>query len=155
MKRNLTDAEAEKIARVLAPRSWEVFDGYLAEMLRKYKGENAAYDPSAFKDKASMSQARAAWAASPDDDRWRPISEAGKPHIGGPIIGADFSQDGQGRIFKCWWQPEFDAWITGCRQMVMAEGYLIDGKTSKLHSPDYVWPTHFRPLPPPLKGADK
>ena len=60
-----SDAEIEAVARGLAPRSWEVMDGYLAEMLRKYKGENAGYDPEAFKDKASMAHARAALSALP------------------------------------------------------------------------------------------
>ena len=55
----LTDEAVERGARVIAPGSWSVFDGYLADMLRKYKGENAGYDPEAFKDKISMAEARA------------------------------------------------------------------------------------------------
>ncbi|TXH54334.1 MAG: hypothetical protein E6Q97_11290 [Desulfurellales bacterium] len=34
-------------------------DGYLADMLRKYKGEHIGYDPDAFKHKESMAIARA------------------------------------------------------------------------------------------------
>lgn len=49
---------AEAIARIIDPSSWRVFDGYLADVKRKYKGQNAAYDPEAFKDKVSMAKAR-------------------------------------------------------------------------------------------------
>ena len=52
----------EKMARAIAPRTWEVFDGYLKDTLRI---KNAAYDPDAFKDKASMALALAAWNAGP------------------------------------------------------------------------------------------
>jgi hypothetical protein len=48
----------EAIARLIDPGSWVVLDSYLAEMLRKYKGENAGYNPEAFKDRLSMAKAR-------------------------------------------------------------------------------------------------
>lgn len=54
----------------------------------------------------------------------------------------------EGEICRCWWQPEFDAFISSCRQMVMAPGYTIDGETSQLHSPVIETPTHWMPLPP-------
>ena len=48
----------ERIARIIDPSSWAVLDGYLAEVKRKYRGQNAEYDPSAFKDKGSLAKAR-------------------------------------------------------------------------------------------------
>jgi len=53
------DALIEAMARIIDPSSWRVMDGYLAQMLRKYKGEHIGYDPDAFKHKESMAIARA------------------------------------------------------------------------------------------------
>lgn len=53
----VAEATVEEVARMIDPSSWRVFDGYLADMKRKYKGENAGYDPEAFKDKKSMALA--------------------------------------------------------------------------------------------------
>ena len=64
------EAMVEELARIIDPSSWAVMDGYLKDMLRKYKGENAAYDPDAFKHKASMATARAVL-ASPTFTRLR------------------------------------------------------------------------------------
>ena len=36
-----------------------MFDSYLADMKRKYAGQDAGYDPLAFKDKASLAKADA------------------------------------------------------------------------------------------------
>lgn len=47
----------EAIARLIDPSSWRVMDGYLENMKRKYAGQDAAYDPDAFKDKKSLAQA--------------------------------------------------------------------------------------------------
>lgn len=44
----------EQVARIIDPGAWRVMDGYLAEMLRKYKGEKVGYDPEAFKHKGSL-----------------------------------------------------------------------------------------------------
>jgi len=44
----------EAVARMIDPSKWRVLDGYLADVKRKYKGENAGYDPEAFRDKASL-----------------------------------------------------------------------------------------------------
>lgn len=30
----------------------------------------------------------------------------------------------EGRIYRVWWQDEFDAFIEGCRQMTMAAGTM-------------------------------
>lgn len=75
---------------------------------------------------------------------WAPIESA--PKDGSPIIGASFGR--YGGLWIVWWQPEFDAWISGARMMVMAEGYLVDGKPSMLHSPDIQHPSHWIPFPP-------
>lgn len=51
----------EQAARIIDPSSWAVMDGYLKQMLRKYKGQNIGYDPDAFKHKESMAIAEALW----------------------------------------------------------------------------------------------
>lgn len=56
----LSDEGVERMARAIDPSIWSVFDGHLREVQRKYKGENAGYDPDAFKDKKSMALVRAA-----------------------------------------------------------------------------------------------
>ena len=48
----------EAVARIIDPARWRVLDGYLADTLRKYKGQNAGYDPEVFKDQASMALAQ-------------------------------------------------------------------------------------------------
>ena len=55
----ITDKMVEAGARAIDPRSWEVMDGYLAQMKRKYAGVNASYDPDEFKHKESMNLVRA------------------------------------------------------------------------------------------------
>ena len=47
----------ERIARVIDPSTWQVLDGYLADVKRKHKGENVGYDPEAFRDKKSLAKA--------------------------------------------------------------------------------------------------
>lgn len=54
-----SDGAEEAMARVISPSSWRVMDSYLAEVKRKYKGEDAGYDPAAFKDRQSMELAGA------------------------------------------------------------------------------------------------
>jgi hypothetical protein len=44
----------ERYARIIDPSSWRVMDGYLADMLRKYKGQDVGYDPEQFKHKESL-----------------------------------------------------------------------------------------------------
>lgn len=85
---------------------------------------------------------------------WQDIATA--PRDGTRIIGAFWSicwadSHRKGDVVACWWQPEFDAFISSCRQMTMAEGYTINGKTSELHSPTVEPITHWMPLPPPKK----
>lgn len=50
------------------------------------------------------------------------------------------------------WHPEFEAFVSYFRRMTMAPGYMIDGKSTKDHSPVIHHPTHWtpiRPLPSP------
>lgn len=58
LSQHLASEEArEALARIIDPSSWRVFDGYLADVKRKYKGKDAAYDPEAFRDKKSLAKA--------------------------------------------------------------------------------------------------
>lgn len=84
--------------------------------------------------------------------KWQPIETA--PRDGTLILGGYFNQPWaeshrEGRVEACWYQPEFDAFISSCREMTMAPGYLIDGERSKLHSPVVEDVTHWMPLPEP------
>lgn len=81
---------------------------------------------------------------------WRPIETA--PRDGTLIIGAVFftrwaDNHREHDIARRWYQPEFDAFISSCREMVMAPGYMINGKTRELHSPVIEPVTHWLPLP--------
>lgn len=49
----------EVVARLIDPGAWRVMDGYLADVKRKYKDENAGYDPASFKHKGSLAIADA------------------------------------------------------------------------------------------------
>lgn len=82
-----------------------------------------------------------------DTPAWRPIATA--PRDGTRIIGAAFGR--YGFLCRVWWQPEFAGWISGARQMLLAEGYTFEGGgTSRLHSPEERRPTHWLPCPAPV-----
>lgn len=82
---------------------------------------------------------------------WKPIETA--PKDGTPVIGAFFAirwADSHRKhdVVRCWWQPEFDAFISSCREMQMHNGYTFDdGSTRQLHSPEIEPITHWMPLP--------
>lgn len=84
---------------------------------------------------------------------WQDISTA--PRDGTRIIGGFFRQPWadshkQGEIVQCWWQQEFEAFISSCRQMLLHNGYTFgDGSTSQLHSPEVEDVSHWMPLPAP------
>jgi hypothetical protein len=84
---------------------------------------------------------------------WHSIENA--PKDGTPIIGAFFAirwadSHRKDDIVRCWWQPEFDAFISSARVMQMAAGYTFeDGSVRRLHSPTVEPITHWMPLPPP------
>lgn len=52
------DETFEAVARMIDPGTWRVLDSYLADVKRKYRGQDAGYDPEAFRDKKSLKLAR-------------------------------------------------------------------------------------------------
>lgn len=84
---------------------------------------------------------------------WQPRETA--PKDGTRFIGAFWSipwadHHKYGDVVVCWWQPEFDAFISSCREMTLADGYSFEGgHTKKLHSPTIEPITHWMPLPQP------
>jgi len=89
---------------------------------------------------------------------WRTIDTA--PRDGTPFIGAFWSirwadSHRKGDVVRCWYQPEFEAFISSCREMQMLNGYTFaDGLTRQLHSPVIEPVTHWMPLPAPPEVAD-
>jgi Lar family restriction alleviation protein len=73
---------------------------------------------------------------------WQDIATA--PKDGTPFFALHRSPyRGESRTETVWWQPEFEAFISSCRELTMAPGYLIDGESRKLHSPDIFPATHW------------
>lgn len=95
---------------------------------------------------------------SADANGWYDIADA--PRDGTNIIGGYFNQPWaeshqEGRIVQCWWQSEFDCFVSSCREMTTHNGYTFeDGSTRRLHSPDREDVTHWMPRPAtPVKSA--
>lgn len=77
--------------------------------------------------------------------QWQPIETA--PKDGKPIVAVHHRYYSDWHVV--WWQPEFEDFISSCREMTMAPGYTINGKTRELHSPVTHSLTHWMPLPEP------
>jgi hypothetical protein len=90
---------------------------------------------------------------------WRPIETS--PKDGTRILALHRSRyRGESMIETVWWQPEFEAFIKGAREMVLASGYTFaDGTDRRLHSPDIFPATHWlcaipdMPAPPAVSTA--
>lgn len=150
--------ELREEALLLEQTAWSRLDGgqdwllsatlatRAADILRTLSAENARL------------RADIAAAERKGAEGWQTMATA--PRDGTPIIGGIFAapwadQHIIGRIVKCWWQTEFDAFITGCSLMTLAEGYTFkDGASRLLHSPDIEQVTHWLPLPPAPTGHD-
>lgn len=70
---------------------------------------------------------------------WQPIATAPKD---GTRFWGLVDEDAIGML----WHDEFEAFVSSWRQMVMAPGYTIDGKSHRDHSPVKHSPTQWRPL---------
>ena len=87
---------------------------------------------------------------------WRTMESA--PKDGTPFIGGFYGIRGDnshrvGDVVRCWWQPEFNAFISSCMEMVLADGYTFeDGSISQIHHPIIEPITCWMPLPQPPEG---
>lgn len=80
---------------------------------------------------------------------WQSVETAPKDAM---IIGGYFSSrdDEEDYVTLCWWQEEFRAFISSCRQMRLAAGYSFEGALcTKLHSPEIKKITHWMPFAAP------
>jgi hypothetical protein len=75
---------------------------------------------------------------------WKPIETA-------PKDGTRFWGKIDDDAIAMLWHEEFKEFVSSWRQMTMAPGYTVDGKSSKNHSPEIHCPTHWMPLPTPPK----
>jgi hypothetical protein len=132
---------AEQIARIIDPSSWAVFDGYLAQVKRKYRGISAGYDPAQFKDKASMAKAREILAAleaqfSTPRNEWQRIESAPRDGtlilVFAPGTSAKWEGDLGNLISLCAWHESAGFCICELRE-----------------------PTHWQPLPAPPAVEDE
>ena len=73
----------EQIARIVDPSSWRVLDSYLEQAKRKYAGQDAGYDPEAFRDRASLAIAAQIIAldAVPGEDEVEAVKDIFRDYI--------------------------------------------------------------------------
>jgi hypothetical protein len=84
------------------------------------------------------------------DTGWRPIETA-------PRDGTKFWGNCDDDAIAMFWHDGFNEFVSSFRRMVMAEGYLINGKSYEDHSPVVHKPTHWMPirsLPPPPEPSN-
>jgi hypothetical protein len=86
---------------------------------------------------------------------WQPIETA--PRDGTPFIGLYWGRstyERAGDIVRAWFQPEFEAFISSCREMQMHNGWTFgDGSTRSLHSPVIEEPNFWMPFEPPAEQS--
>ena len=73
---------------------------------------------------------------------WQPIETA-------PTDGTRFWGKVGDDAIAMLWHPEFDAFVSSWRQMTMAPGYTMNGKSVVSHHPEIHKPTSWMPLPKP------
>ncbi len=75
-------------------------------------------------------------------EMWQPIDTA-------PKNGTRFWGKIDDDAIAMLWHEGFEAFVSSWRRMTMAEGFTVDGKSFKDHSPEIQRPTAWMPIPPP------
>lgn len=80
---------------------------------------------------------------------WRDVQSDPPPMDGTAIVGLYWDvpwseSHRKGDVVRCWWQPEFEALISACREMTLHNGHTFeDGSTRRLHSEVIEKPSHW------------